>query len=230
MPYVLYVVGLWILIVFPVLIVLVRLIRKDVSRRREVLFQLNGSFPTFAPEDNELDSGCFEQIVVAFQSYVGWLKEVAERYISLIILVSLGLLYEQLTSSKLTTTTQSLDWAKVALWFLLGPSLIALVMIVALGYQGTARRVQSVYGRFAAGLIFPGNSALFDRVTKERSSLIWERGPTDFVLNVLKSATVAVPLFIALVAYVLPTITGGNWVEIFLPNSFIDMIRHLYSG
>lgn len=229
-PYLFYMYGLWLLIVFPVLLFFFYWVRIDVGRRHTVISQFSEGLPSQPPKEADLTSQAFEKLLVAFQSYVIWLKEVAERYLFLIIIVALGLLYEQLTPSRFTVTEESINWAKTALWLLLGPALVCFVILVALGYQRTANRLQFALGELANRLACRGNASdLFDRIVEARSSLIWERSSAEFVLGVAKSATVAMPLIIALGGYVLQKLSGGEWIEIFIPKSLIKLIQGFYS-
>jgi hypothetical protein len=73
-------------------------------------------------------------------------------------------------------------------------------------------------------------SAFFDRVVSTRNSLIWERGSTEFVVSVVKSAGIAMPMAIALGGYVLDALSEGKWLSIFLPESVLAFIRSLYGA
>lgn len=231
LPYLLYIYGLWIGLVFPVLLVLTRWIRHDNLIGSQLIKQLHETLPPDPPCEHDLTPEVFERLLVAYQSYVVWLKEVAERYLFIIVVVSLGLLYEQLTTSRFTATSAALDIAKILLWLLLGPALISFVVLVALGYQRTSRRLQHALGVLAAALAGRKEpQGLFDRVVATRNSLIWERGSTEFVVSVVKSAGVAMPLVIALSGYVIDALSRGKWLSIFLPDAVVKVIKSLYGG
>ena len=141
------------------------------------------------------------------------------------------MLYEQLTTSRLTVTSAFLDIAKVLLWLLLGPALVSFAVLVALGYQRTSRRLLHALGDIAAALAERKETqGLFDRVVATRNSLIWERSSTEFVVSVVKSAGIAMPLVIALGGYVIDALSQGKWLSIFLPDAVVKVIKGLYGG
>jgi hypothetical protein len=230
MPYLFYMLGLWIGILWPILHCLLRWIRQDLDWGVTVREELEKHIPR-APKQVEIESAesRFDNLMAAFQSYVVGLKDIAERYLSILVAVIVSLAYEQLTSSKLTATAEAGEAGKVVLWLLLGPALLTFTSIVALGYQRVAQRVELGMKNLVRALTATSdNSELLDRVMAARNELIWDRSPTEFILGVVKSATVAMPLIFAIGGYIASMLTGGSWIEVFVPNAVVQFVKQLY--
>jgi len=59
---------------------------------------------------------------------------------------------------------------------------------------------------------------------------MWEESPAAFVLSVVKSATISIPLLLAVTAYVVHTLSGPEgWLGIFVPRAVIDFVRRVFS-
>lgn len=230
MPYLLYMLGLWIGILWPILHCLMRWIRRDIKWGAVIREELEKHLPKAIDRvESKSAEPQFDCLMAAFQGYVVGLKDIAERYLSILVAVIVSLAYEQLTTSKLTVTAQASEAGKVVLWLLLGPALLTFISIVALGYQRVAQRVERGLRTFVRGLTAEGSSSdLLGRVMAARNELIWDRSPTEFIFGVIKSATVAMPLVFAVSGYIASMLTGNNWFEIFLPNAVIEFVRNLY--
>jgi len=230
LPYFVYIYSIGLGLIFPVLLLLVRCIRLDFARSKELIARLYVEIPQESPTDNQLTSQAFERLIVLYQSYVLWLTDVAERYIFLIIMISIGLLFEQFTPDHLTVTSASLDIGKFLLWLILGPSLITFVLLVAFGYQRTARQMQVGLGLIAQVLAENQQPAgLFDRIISTRNSLIWERSAAEFVVSVMKSAGVCMPLVIVLGGYIIDSLSkGDNWISVIIPSVLVNLIKSFY--
>ncbi len=147
----------------------------------------------------------------------------------MLLAVALGLLYEQLTPSHQTVTRAAVEYDKVVLWLVLGPALFILVTFVALGYQSAAQKVESGLSTFAETLVNDGKkSQLLDRVLAARAGLLWHQSPATFVFSVIKGATVSITLLVSVTAYVLHTLTQGEWIHIFVPSVVVDFIKSLF--
>lgn len=232
-PYMLYATGLWMGVVTPVFLVLVRRIHEDWKQwtvRRAALDACLSPVLAYRETPSEA-AGAFERLHVAFQDYVIGLKELAERYFPVLLAVSLALLYEQLTTSKETVTTAAVEYGKVALWLLLGPTLLICITMVAVGYQNAARKTESGFRALAAFSSRHHTSPeLLDRLSTTRARLMWEESPAAFVLSVVKSATISIPLLLAVTAYVVHTLSGPEgWLGIFVPRAVIDFVRRVFS-
>jgi hypothetical protein len=228
-PYLFYVVGYWHGMVWPAFICLVRSIQWDLKWRQQAWARLVGSLPDQSLAGGWATSEAFERLLVAFQAYVLGLKEIAERYLPVLLALALGLLYEQLTPSHQTVTRAAVEYGKVVLWLVLGPALFILVTCVALGYQSAAQKVESGLGTFAETLVNDGNkSELLDRVLAARAELLWHQSPATFVFSVVKGATVSITLLVSITGYVLHTLTHGEWIHIFVPSMVVDFIKSLF--
>jgi hypothetical protein len=228
-PYYIYVVGFWYGIVWPAFICLVRSIQRDFKWRQQAWARLNGSLPDQSLAEGCATSGAFERLLVAFQAYVLGLKEIAERYLPVLLALALGLLYEQLTPSHQTVTRSALEYGKVVLWLVLGPALFVLVTFVALGYQSAAQKLEAGFGTFAETLVNDGNKFdLLDRVLAARADLFWHQSPATFVFSVVKGATVSITLLVSVTGYVLHTLTHGEWIHVFVPKMVVDFIKSLF--
>ena len=147
----------------------------------------------------------------------------------MLIVVILALLYEQLTPSHKTVTTEAVEWGKIMLWLLLGPVLPLFIIYVAFGYQGLARKLESGLDLLAEALARNRSEVdLLDKVIKARAELMWKQSPTEFVLTVVKSANIAMPLLIAVSGYVLHTLSGGQWIDVFVPREVVSLLQRLY--
>jgi hypothetical protein len=231
-PYMLYATGLWIGVVTPVFLVLLRRIRGDWKLWLERRTTLDASLSPIlsGSEIGRETTGFFETLHFAFQNYVVGLKEVAERYFPVLLAVSLALLYEQLTTSKETVTTAAVESGKVALWLLLGPTLLICITMVAVGYQNAARKAESGFrGLAALSSHHHPPPEVLDRIAATRARLMWEESPAAFVLSVVKSATISIPLLLAITAYIVHTLSGPEgWLGIFVPQVVINFVRRVF--
>ena len=67
----------------------------------------------------------------------------------MLLSISILLLYKQITPSHTTATKFAQEFSKVALWAILGPSLILLMGVVALGYQRAVQKLERGFHAFA---------------------------------------------------------------------------------
>ena len=113
----------------------------------------------------------------------------------------------------------------------LGPALFTFISVVAVGSQRTARRVQTILGALADNLsVEMEDSGLLGKVLEARAKLIWDQSSTAFLLAVIKSATVAMPLVIVFAGYIIEKINDEvQVIEFFLPKPLIDLITDFYS-
>lgn len=229
-PYLLYTSGLWIGIVYPIFLMLLRSVPEDWKEWRDSSARLDHSSSVKPASSNHEMRDSFVGIFLAFQDYVVKLKSVAERYVPVLLVTSVILLYEQLTTSNLTVTPVAVESGKVALWLLLGPALIVCLIIVAIGYQKATYKAQAGFGlliRTSTGA--SRETELLNHVLEARDGVLWDRTPGEFVLSVLKSATLSVPLLFAVTTYVLNTLGGPEgWVGIFVPRVVVNFFRTLY--
>ncbi len=162
------------------------------------------------------------------------LKEIAERYVPILLAISLGLLYEQLTPSYRSVTTTAVEFGKVSLWLLLVPALLICVTVVAFGYQSAVARaeagMQSIVEASGSGV---ERDKLLEKVVAARSDLLLETESRGVYLDrgqKVKSGSISIPLLVALTAYVLKSLqVGDKWVEIFIPSGVVNFFKNLYN-
>jgi hypothetical protein len=173
-----------------------------------------------------------EILALAFEDIVAQLKRLAERYLPVVLVISLSLLYEQLTTSQASVTSASVDLGKVALWVLLGPTVAFGVLLVMIGYENNLRRYESGLTEFIKRKAHPSNDTQRDelrRARELRESLTWDRAPGSFLFTVVKSATIAIPLLSGVIVYVIDTLSKTHqWLYIFVPEPVLRILSSIY--
>lgn len=229
-PYFLYVVCFWLGIVAPAFIGLLRRARFDLAwwkaARRELYEILSRQVSL-----EELTPSSFQELLASFQSYVIGLKNIAERYLPVLLAMSLALLHEQLTSAHETATPTAMEAAKVASWLFLGPALLMFVTLVALGYQSAVKKAEAGFSPYIDLLVrSPAKSDVLSSFLVLRTNLIWQQSPLTFIITAVKSASVAIPLLFAVTAYVLKSVLDQTaWPSIFLPKAILDLLKNFYT-
>jgi hypothetical protein len=167
-------------------------------------------------------------MMLSLQDYVVGLKSVAEEYVPVLLGVSLILMYEQITPSVQTVTDAAVESGKLAVWLLLGPALLTCIIIVALGYQSAAHIAESGLRALAgASSESASDGDMLKRIAEARSKLIWDQSPAAFILSVVKSATVSIPLLLAIIVYILSLHTE-QWFRILVPKALVDFVQNVY--
>jgi hypothetical protein len=226
-PYVLNPLGLWVGIVMPIFLQLIRSVFKDLRVWRINRARLDSYVSKAKRVGDTNGTSIFNGLVISLQNYVVALKAIAEEYVPILLGVSLILLYEQITPTVATTTSFSVDLGKFAVWLLLGPALVTCIVIVALGYQRATQRTEVALKALARNPSSAADSDLVKRIAETRSKLIWDQSPAAFILSVAKSATISVPLLLAIIAYVFHLHNDG-WFAMFVPKIVMDFIHNLY--
>jgi len=232
-PYLLYTMGLWIGNGFLVFLVLIRMVPQDWKEWRDSASKLDRASAVKPLTKVESRREAFGDLLLTFQDHVARIKDLAERYIPLLLVIALYLLYEQLTPSYKTLTPLSVEAGKVAVWVILGPAFIISLISVAFGYQNTAERAERGF-RVLIGASDESSredSDLLGKLLNARDALLWERSPGKLVLSVGKSATLSIPLLFTIVAYVIKikTLEGPEtWVGVFAPKAVVHFFETLY--
>jgi len=228
-PYSLYMFSLWLGLAFPVLILLLRRAVIDWSNLRELQLKLEASRPSDNIAPSETTTEAVQRLIAVFQDYVINLKNVGQRYFPILLAVSLILIYEQLTSTGKTVTPFAGDVGKIALWLLLGPSLIICVVFVALRYQNAARIVDEYLNSFIKLAVnHPEKGEPLETALDARSTLMWDHSPTAFVFSVMKGTSVSILFLVAVTSYVLKTIKADGWAAIFVPTAIVDLLKRIF--
>src|ERR1700733_1859334 len=230
-PYLGYTSGLWIGIAFPVLLFLIRGALEDRAASAERWSRLDRAAAAAESSTPLPDIHTFEELFVSFQNHVAGLKAISERYVPVLLAISITLIYEQLTPSHETATPQAVDSAKIALWAILGPAAAFCISMAAVGYQRASRMTSHALQALSETLAkHSGSDGLSDKVRDSRDKILWDQSPLGFVLSVSKSATISIPLLLAIIGYVLTSLGGpGGWIGIFVPERVIHFIKQLYS-
>jgi hypothetical protein len=231
-PYFFYTSGLWIGILFPMFVLLIRLVPQDWNKLRDSASKLDLKPPLDSLGRIEQISNAHRDLLIAFQDHVAVIKDLTQRYIPIFLTISLYMLYEQTTPSYETLTPLSVEAGKVALWLFLGPVLIVSLIAVAAEYQSAARKAEvGLRSLIGASIKFSNQPDTLLPLLKARDDLLWDRTPGELLLSIAKSPTLSIPLLFALTAYVLNTVHGPDgWVGIFMPKVVINFFRHLFSS
>jgi hypothetical protein len=230
-PYFLYVMCFWLGIVTPAFVCLLRRMNYDLEWWKGARQKL---YDTLSRQRSleELTTSTFQELLASFQGYVIGLKNVAERYLPVLLAMSLALLHEQLTAAHKTATSTAVEAAKGASWLFLGPALLMFVALVALGYQSAVKKAEAGFSPYIDMLVESPNEKndVLSSFLVLRTNLIWQESPLTFIITAVKSASVAIPLLLAVTAYVLKSVIDQTaWPSIFLPSGILSLLKDLYA-
>ena len=229
-PYFIYRVGFWYGIVWLIFLSILRSVRRDLLMRRNEIREFWRISPArpFTPE--HATPMTFDVLTSTFRFRVNELLKRAQRNLSVLLILVLYVLYEQLTPSRGTILPQTVEFGKLVLWFLLIPVLSTLVAVAAIGYQKAVNHMNDCLLIFAETLVKSGaNSDLLAKVWALHNEIVWSRGPGVFVFSVVKSTNIAILLLVSLIGYVVHSFTGGQWIDIFVPNALVEFVRGIYA-
>lgn len=228
-PYFLYIVCFWIGIVVPAFLFLLRRASADLGWWRQARARLYGSLSRQISLD-ELTLSTFQELLASFQSYVIGLKNIAERYLPVLLAMSLALVHEQLTPIHETVTSTSVEAAKVASWLFLGPALLIFITLVALGYQSAVKKAEMGFSPYIDLLVkSPEKADVLSAFLVLRTNLIWQQSPLTFIITAVKSASVSIPLLLAITAYVFKSMLDQTaWPSLFVPDAVLEILKGLY--
>lgn len=231
-PYFFYTVGLWVGILFPMFVLLIRLVPQDWKNLRDSASKVDLKPPLESFRRIEEIGNAHRDLLIAFQDHVAVIKDLTERYIPIFLTISLYLLYEQATPSYKTLSPLSVEAGKVALWLFLGPVLIASLIAVAAEYQSAARKAEvALRSLISASINFSDQPDTLLSLLKSRDDLLWNRSPGELLLSIAKSPTLSIPLLFALTVYVFNTVHGHDgWIAILVPRVVINFFQHLFSS
>lgn len=229
-PYFFYRTGFWFGAVWMMFFCISRTARKDWQNRRQSIVEFDQRLPALplAPENATLRE--FDVMVTAFHRRSRGLRGRAQRYLSILLVFILCLIYENLTSSHGTILPTSVEIAKLAVWILLGPVLVIFLAVIITGYHHSVEQVRCVIDQFIDTLTETGaNSSLLDKARRFDEDLMTSKSGLAFLTSVLKSSSIAIPLLVAILGYVLQFISDGGWVDILVPGMLVDFVSSLYS-
>ena len=230
LPYSLYSIGLYIGIMLPALLCLIRRISFDKNILSRTKKDLENLSQLDVDSEKSFTIFCFKQFELAFQNYVILLKNISERYLPLILVTAIFLIIEQITSSKDTVTPAAIEITKTLEWLLIGPILLLFLVIVAIGYQITVKGAEKKLRSFIDLIkMLPDKSEVLGEIINFREKLIWSYSPLSFIISAVKSASIAIPLLLTLIIYIIQNIvTESNWLHIVLPKQIAQLFIELY--
>jgi hypothetical protein len=227
-PFAVYTSALWGGIGMPVLTMLIARFSSDRKLLRQNRRALEAEFralETVSLTEPLID---FQRSQVALQNYLIRLKQIAERYIPVLLTVSTVLIYEQFTPSWRTVTAEAQDLGKFALWLLLVPSLLVCLTVVTFGYQAVLRRAEATYAGILNRLAERHQEAR-EKILAYRDHLLWERSSGSFILSILKSTTVFVLLVSSVTFYVMSNLDAKTRLALFIPKVILSLIQKIFS-
>jgi hypothetical protein len=226
-PYALYAAALWGGMGSPVLAMLVARFSFDRAMLRQSREELETQFRRVDAVTGSAALAEFQQSQIAMQNYVARLKQIAERYIPVLLTVSTVLIYEQLTPSRRTVTLEAQDIGKFGLWLLLGPALVTCITVVTFNYQSAIRRAEGAYRDLLLRLT-PVEREARDKVLGAREQLLWQSNGGSFALSILKSTPVFVLLVTSMTLYVLNNLDAKSRLTIFIPKMLVTFFRTIF--
>jgi len=221
-PYTLYMLGLWVGIVLPVFLVFIRSLVSDVDRgkrSREVLGTNRG--------DVNVTQLVFQQFVADFEDYFIFLKEAAERYLSVFLLLIIVLWVEQITPLESSATHFASEIVKTILWVFWIPAMLLSVYLLVKVYDDARSPVMSVLSAFAKNLRNePDKHELFTRVIDKRIELS-DRGGATFLKTVVINGRVSVYLLITVASPVIRLFLSQGGAKAIFPDWLINLFQRL---
>jgi hypothetical protein len=229
-PYFFYQVGFWFGAVWVMFFCISRTARQDWRNRRQSVVDFNQRLPSLPLTSENATLREFDVMVTAFHRRSRGLRGRAQRYLSILLIFILCLIYENLTSSRGTVLPETIEIAKLAVWILLGPVLVIFMAVIITGYHQSVEQVRRVIDQFIETLTETGaNSSLLDKSRKFDEDLSTSKSGLAFLTTVIKSSSIAIPLLISILGYILQSITGGEWIDILVPGILVDYVTSLYS-
>jgi len=229
-PYFFYLTGFWFGAVWVMFTCIARTARQDWRNRRQSIDDFYQRLPSLPITAENATLREFDVMVTAFHRRSRSLRGRAQRYLSILLIFILCLIYENLTSSQGTILPESLEIAKLVVWILLGPVLFIFMAVIITGYHQSVEQIRNTIDQFIEILTETGaNSSLLDKARQFDEELMTSKSGLAFLTTVFKSSSIALPLIISIVGYILQSITGGEWIEILAPEILVNFVTSLYS-
>lgn len=221
-PYSLYVCGLWLGMVAPVLFVLVRSIGWDWPQLRNQESQLR------------LDEGAPVNVQTVFgfrhssTEYLESLKSTATRYIALFLIIITMMLLEQLTYLHCSVSEEASDWGKALLWLLLVPAFLISIVVFMFSYESGKKKSERGLNALIDRLRGTANST--DGLNEAQSALDDIRrnyNSAAALFAVLKTGTVGVFLLVIIVGALSNAFLKYHWywAQAFFPTPFLNWVH-----
>ena len=223
-PYSLYVAGLWLGIVFPVLFFLIRSVRYDLHAWK----RLQGALDVIVPND-KLTRSAVASLVIASNDVLSLLKESAGRYLPIFLVVITMVLVEELSPLKRSVLEQSADIGKLLLWLLWIPTLIVSIALFTILYDGEVKHAKNALSLLIGRLKnFPARTKELQDATKALRDIGERETSVKALFDILKTGSVGVyALVVTLSALTVAVLRfHENWARAFVPQSFIDWLAN----
>src|SRR5262249_4882069 len=162
-----YMAGLWLGVVLPVFLLLVRSIVLDRAEwsRWQAVFAADRS-------DFDITPPAFQGYVADLENYILFIKDVVERYFPVFLAVITLLVLEQFSALASSSTPLAADMAKTLLWLVWMPAAGLSVYILAKAYEDALAVAKSDLGAFIERLRgHADRHELLDRVIEKRGEL-----------------------------------------------------------
>lgn len=221
-PYSLYVAGLWLGIVAPVLFFMARSLRLDWRAWKA----LQGTLVIDVP-DEKLTRRTITNLVIATQDVFSLLKESAGRYLPIFLAVITMTLVEELTPLKRSVLGPSSDIGKIILWLLWIPTLVILVGLFTILYDGEVKRAKNALSLMIARLQnLPAKTRELQDAAKALRDISDHENSVKALFDVIKTGSVGVyGLVVAVTAITVSVLRfHENWARAFVPQSLIDWL------
>lgn len=219
-PYSLYVIGLWIGIVLPVLMFFIRSIRND----REAYEKTRRVLDVVVP-DTAITRATVARYVIAANDVFALLKEMAGRYVPLFLAVITVTLVEELTPLKRSVLEASADFGKLLLWMLWLPSFGFAVGLFSVVYDSEVKHAKNTLSLLIARLQdMPAKSRELADATKALREIGDRETSVKAMADIAKMGSVGVYALVVVVFSVALSVLfyHENWARAFVPQSIID--------
>lgn len=241
-PYLLYNFGLWLGIVTPAFLYLLRSIIFDLKEQKqsrsklaEIEIPLNSSCPEYIED-------VLMTLKFNFQNYTFWLNNLVERYLPVVLVIALLLIHEQLTPVGESILEYSLEIVKTFLWVMLYPLVFLLLGLVAFGYQEALKTVDNICKNYQQKLLNWRKTLEIDteipkkfketieEISQMRESIILKTNPIRFAIYAAtKNPSVSMPLLFSFTIYIIKHFgSQGTWLNLFVPQNILDFIKSFY--
>jgi hypothetical protein len=217
--------AVWIGMIAPVLLVMIRHIKVDVlwhrQARSNLLFHIKQWKSGSSERLRELRLWEF-----LLQDYSRDLRGRAEKYIVVSLCAAVGLMIALHVGTHRIINQEAIEAGQFALWLFLLPAVAMIVGVVTFAYAQTIREVNRELQDIGLGDEIEVD--LIDSVIKLRDTLDGSRSPYSFLVALFKSPDVSVFFLIVFAVYFKKTLRYADWVSVFVPESIRDLVSKVF--
>ena len=226
LAYVVYMGGLWLGVVLPVFLLLVRSISLDRAewRRWQTVVAADR-------RDFDITPPTFQGYVADLENYILFIKDVVERYFPVFLAVITLLVLEQFSALASSSTPMAADVAKTLLWLVWMPAAGLSVYILAKAYEDALAVAKSDLGAFIERLrSYPDRHELLDRVIEKRGELDRKRGPVTFLFSVFTGGRVMVYALGTVIVFLIKSLSTRyeDLARAFFPGWLVEFISNFF--